>query len=167
MAPLRTTVRRATNADEQFLRRMVHAALYVPPGRPPFPDWVLDEPDIRHYYRGFGRRPGDAGRVAVTESGECVGAAWVRLLTSDDPGYGYVDDDTPELTIAVTAPHRGAGLGSTLLADLLLEVPRCSLSVDARNPARALYERFGFEEVSFDGNSITMLRAGAVGAATV
>ena len=74
------------------------------------------------------------------------------------PGIGHVDDDTPELTIAVAAPHRGAGLGSTLLVDLLLEVPRCSLRVDARNPARALYERFGFGEASATGDSITMLR---------
>jgi ribosomal protein S18 acetylase RimI-like enzyme len=162
MAPPRTTLRRATSADEAFLRRMVFEALYVPPGRSPFPESVLDEPDIRHYYEGFGRRAGDVGRVAVTQSGECAGAAWVRQLTSDDPGYGYVDDDTPELTIAVTARQRGVGVGSALLADLLLEVPQCSLSVDPRNPARALYERFGFEKVSDDGHSVTMLRRVAV-----
>ena len=158
MAPPRTTLRRATSADEAFLRRMVYAALYVPPGRRPFPESVLDEPDISHYYREFGGRKGDVGRVAVTDAGQCRGAAWVRQLTAEDPGYGYVDDDTPELTIAVTAPHRGAGLGSALLADLLIEVPRCSLSVDARNPARALYQRFGFEAVTGSGGSITMLR---------
>jgi GNAT superfamily N-acetyltransferase len=158
MAPTRTTLRRATSADEPFLRRMVYEALYVLPGLPPLPESVLDEPDVCHYYRAFGRRPGDVGRVAVTEAGECIGATWVRQLTSEDPGYGYVDDDTPELTIAVTAPHRGSGLGSALLADLLLEVPRCSLSVDPRNPALTLYERFGFEAVGGDGHSMTMLR---------
>ena len=157
MASPRSTLRRATSADEPFLRRMVYEALFVPPGGRPFPESVLDEPDISHYYRGFGRA-GDVGRVAVSDTGAPSGAAWVRQLTAGDPGYGYVDDDTPELTIAVSAPHRGAGLGSALLADLLLEVPRCSLSVDPRNPALALYERFGFETVGDDGHSITMLR---------
>jgi ribosomal protein S18 acetylase RimI-like enzyme/predicted O-methyltransferase YrrM len=158
MAPPRTTVRRATGADEPFLRRMTYAALYVPTGQPPFPESVLDEPTISHYYRGFGTRPGDVGRVAVSDAGERVGATWVRQLTSEDPGYGFVDDETPELTIAVTVPYRGAGVGSALLADLLAEVPRCSLSVDPRNAARALYARFGFEEVGGDGHSVTMLR---------
>jgi ribosomal protein S18 acetylase RimI-like enzyme/predicted O-methyltransferase YrrM len=158
MASPRSTVRRATSADEPFLRRMVYEALFVPPRGRPFPESVLDEPDISHYYRGFGARRGDVGRVAVTDAGQRSGAAWVRQLTAGDPGYGYVDDDTPELTIALTAPHRGAGLGSALLADLLLEVPRCSLSVDPRNRALALYERFGFEAVGDDGHSITMLR---------
>ncbi len=161
MAPPPTTLRRATSADEPFLRRMVYAALYVPLGQPPFPESVLDEPDIRHYYEGFGRGAGDVGRVAVAGNGECAGAAWVRQLTSEDRGYGYVDDETPELTIAVTGQHRGGGLGSALLADLLREVPRCSLSVDPRNPALALYERFGFETVGHDGHSVTMLRTAA------
>jgi GNAT superfamily N-acetyltransferase len=137
---------------------MAYEALYVPAGQPPFPEAVLDQPDIRHYYRGFGHHLGDVGRVAQAGAGELVGAAWVRQLTSEDPGYGYVDDGTPELTIAVMASHRGAGLGSALLADLLLEVPRCSLSVDVRNPARSLYERFGFETLAGNGHSLTMLR---------
>jgi ribosomal protein S18 acetylase RimI-like enzyme/predicted O-methyltransferase YrrM len=158
VGPGPTSLQRATTADEPFLRRMVYEALYVPAGQPPFPEAVLDRPDIRHYYLGFGRRPGDIGRIAETGAGEPVGATWVRQLTSADPGYGYVDDDTPELTIAVTAPYRGAGVGSALLADLLVEVPRCSLSVDVRNPARSLYERFGFEKVGGSGDSLTMLR---------
>ena len=139
---------------------MVYAALFVPAGQPPFPLTVLDRPDISHYYRGFGHRPGDVGWIAQAPSGELVGAAWARQLTSDDPGYGYVDDDTPELSIAVIAPHRGTGIGSCLLAELARSVARCSLSVDERNPARRLYERFGFEVVAVHGASLTMLRSG-------
>jgi ribosomal protein S18 acetylase RimI-like enzyme len=152
-------LRCATSADEPFLREMVYEALFVPEGRPPFAREVLDQPDIRHYYRGFGHRPGDIGRIAHLSSGEPVGAAWVRQLTGDDPGYGYVDDETPELTIAVVATHRGRGIGTRLLADLARAVPRCSLSVDERNhAARRLYERFGFAVVAASGTALTMLR---------
>ena len=161
------SVRPATDADEAFLREMVYAALFVPEGQPPFAREVLDQPDISHYYRGFGDRAGDVGLVALRPSGEPVGAAWVRQLTGDDPGYGYVDDETPELTIAVEPTHRGRGLGTRLLAELGRAVPRCSLSVDHRNPARRLYERFGFTPVAFDGNSLTMLRTDGGGGAHI
>ena len=40
--------------------------------------------------------------------------------------------------------RRGQGVGDALLRALLAAVPRMSLSVDARNPARHLYERHGF-----------------------
>jgi ribosomal protein S18 acetylase RimI-like enzyme len=153
-----TALRPATSGDESFLREMVYAALFVPDGQPPFARELLDQPGISHYYRGFGRRAGDVGLIAHIPSGEPVGAAWARQLTGDDPGYGYVDDETPELTIAVVPAHRGRGVGTRLLTDLAQAVPRCSLSVDERNPARRLYERFGFAVVASDGNSLTMLR---------
>jgi GNAT superfamily N-acetyltransferase len=164
---LRASTRPATNADEGFLRQMVYGALYVPPGHPPFPVSVLDQPDVSHYYRGFGRRAGDVGRIAETRGGEPVGAAWVRHFTSADPGYGYVDDDTPELTIAVLPAHRGQGLGTTLLLDVFAGAPRSSLSVDRRNPARRLYERLGFEVVAANGDTLTMLRRASTAQADV
>jgi len=40
---------------------------------------------------------------------------------------------------------------------LLWSVTRCSLSVDDRNRAVRLYQRFGFEVVRTDGHSVTLL----------
>jgi ribosomal protein S18 acetylase RimI-like enzyme len=117
---------------------------------------VLDDPDIAHYVNGFGRT-GDLGFVAVTAGDRPIGAAWVRQFTGDEPGFGYVDDQTPELSIAVVEQHRGEGLGSQLLVRMLEQVPRCSLSVDERNPAARLYESLGFEEVARSGHSSTMI----------
>lgn len=93
--------------------------------------------------------------------GEPVGAAWVRLLEQDAGGYGYVDDETPELAIAIEAPWRGRGVGTLLLQGMLHAAGRAgyeavSLSVHARNPARRLYERAGFAVVGVDGDSIVM-----------
>jgi GNAT superfamily N-acetyltransferase len=146
---------------------MVYEALYVPAGHPPLPESVLDQPDVSQYYRGFGRRIGDVGRIAETRGGEPVGAAWARQFTSTDPGYGFVDDHTPELSIAVLPAHRGRGLGTTLLLDVFAEVPRSSLSVDRRNPARRLYERLGFEVVAANGDTLTMLRQASPAGADV
>jgi hypothetical protein len=43
----------------------------------------------------------------VADAGsELAGAVWVRLFTSELKGFGYVDDRTPELSIAVKQEYR-------------------------------------------------------------
>ena len=79
-----------------------------------------------------------------------------------DPGYGFVDATVPELGMGVVREWRGRGVGTLLLA-ALVEVAReqgveaLSLSVEADNSARRLYERFGFRTVGEVGGSLTML----------
>lgn len=151
------SIRPATNLDEAFLVDMVYQALYVPPGHEPFPRSVLEAPEIAHYAKGFGVHRDDTGLVAEAASTR-IGAAWVRLFRGANRGFGYVDDDTPELTIAVKPEWRGHGVGTALMTGLIEVVPRISLSSDPRNPATRLYERLGFELVADNGTSITMLR---------
>jgi ribosomal protein S18 acetylase RimI-like enzyme len=122
----------------------------------------LSHPEISKYVEGWGRA-GDLGFVAVDEgSGEPVGAVWLRLLAGDEKGYGYVDDETPELAMAVLPQYRGRGVGSSLLGRLLesagADYRKVCLSVSADNPALRLYERAGFEQVGEDGSSVTMVK---------
>ncbi len=148
-------IRRARAGDQAVISEMQYQAFFLPPGSEPFPRSVLDEATIRPYHVEFGTRPGDVGRIAEDSSGRAIGAAWVRQLE----GYGFVDDDTPELGIAVAVGSRDAGVGTALLDALLASVPRCSLSVDIRNAAMRLYERFGFRLVRMDGEyTAVMLR---------
>jgi GNAT superfamily N-acetyltransferase len=151
------TIRPATGDDETFLFEMLYEALFVPPGAEPLPRSILDEPKIAHYVAGFGTRAGDLGFVAEAAD-EPIGAVWVRLFPSHDRGYGYVDDDTPELTVAVVERWRAKGVGAALVARLIDDVPRMSLSCDTRNPAMRMYRRLGFDTIAVEGNSITMLR---------
>ena len=69
------------------------------------------------YVDGFGRH-GDAGVVAAV-AGQDVGAAWYRLLPADDPGYGFVAADVPEVTLGVASQARGRGIGTALMQRLL------------------------------------------------
>ena len=112
---------------------------------------VVENPGTARYVEGWGRH-GDPSFVAVGEGGEPLGAAWLRLLRGENRGYGYVDDETPEVAIAVRPGTRGAGIGTRLLRRLLEAAkPRyraVSLSVRSGNPARRLYERMGFEAVT-------------------
>ncbi|HET9214494.1 MAG TPA: GNAT family N-acetyltransferase, partial [Gaiellaceae bacterium] len=86
------------------------------PGGPPVEE-VLADPQVALYVEGWGRT-GDAGVVAV-DGGQPVGAAWYRLFTVDRPGLGFVDEQTPELSIGVLAGARGRGEGTELLRALL------------------------------------------------
>lgn len=152
--PAGVEIRPATAADQAFISDMQYEALFVPPEAPAFERSILDEPGISRYHADFGSRDGDVGRIAVDRSGRPVGAAWVRRVD----GYGFVDAETPELGVAVVGDRRGEGVGSALLESLLAAVPRMSLSVDRRNPARQLYERFGFTVVRSEGeDGIVML----------
>lgn len=151
------TIRPASRDDEGFLFEMLYEALFVPPDCEPLPRSVLDAPEIARYAAGFGTGAGDVGFVAEVATNP-VGAGWVRLLRGEDRGYGYVDDTTPELTVAVQQRWRGQGIGTALCCRLVEVVPRMSLSSDIRNPAMSLYRRLGFEAVSQDDNAVTMLR---------
>ena len=155
------TFRKADPGDEPFLRDMLYFALFVPAGAAPPDRSVVAQPELARYVRGWGRR-GDDGCIAVTSSGDPVGAAWLRLWSADDRGYGFLDIRTPELSVAVRPEFRGRGIGTHLLQRLLacadVSYDAVSLSVAADNPAVRLYQRLGFETVSVGGASTTMRR---------
>jgi len=151
-------IRRGGRQDVRFLRDMLHHAYYWRernPGDGPGP--------AARYVKGWGR-PGDTVLIAV-DDGFPVGAAWYRLFRRDLPGYGFVDEETPELAIAVVPSRRGRGIGEALL-EALCERARedgydtLSLSVERENPALcSFYEAHGFTRIEGgDDYSVTMRR---------
>ena len=76
--------------------------------------------------------------------------------------YGYVDNDTPELSISLLPEYRGKGIGTTLLFELLnsLKMKNCryvSLSVQKANTAALwLYRKAGFRIVEDKGDELVM-----------
>jgi GNAT superfamily N-acetyltransferase len=148
-------IRRASTADVPFMRSMLAHAYH----------WRVAglETDIplSRYVDNWGRS-GDIGVIAA-EGPNRVGAAWFRSFPASAPGYGFVDEQTPELTIAVVPSRRRHGVGQELLDGLLekarLEGVRAlSLSVQRDSPAVAFYERNGFAHVADSDGAVTMLR---------
>jgi ribosomal protein S18 acetylase RimI-like enzyme len=139
---------------------MVYEAAFWQPHWPrPALAAALADPDIGRYVRGWGRT-GDTAVIA-TEGERPVGAAWYRLFTAEEPGYGFLDADTPELGIAVVADRRRVGVGHALMTALLAMgraagLPSISLSVAKENPSRFLYEKHGFVIVRDDETAWTM-----------
>ena len=145
-------LRRGGAQDLRFLRDMLHHAYY----------WRERVPGslVSRYVRGWGK-PGDTALIAL-ENGFPVGAAWFRVFSGAEPGYGFVDESTPELAIAVVPSKRGHGIGDELLSALIQKArsagyDRLSLSVEPGNPARKLYERHGFEVVDEGDEAWTMV----------
>jgi ribosomal protein S18 acetylase RimI-like enzyme len=154
-------IRPVGEGDDEFLKEMLYEAARWNPDWPSEPmEEVLEEPMLRRYYDGWGR-PGDGGVVAEID-GVPVGAVWYRRFTEEEPGYGFVDEKTPELGIAVHPLHRRKGIGGTMLRAAMVQAREegyqaLSLSVAVHNRSRMMYQRVGFEKVGEEGDHWTML----------
>ncbi|MGH7964112.1 MAG: GNAT family N-acetyltransferase [Candidatus Binatia bacterium] len=142
------TIRPVRNEDEPFLWEMLYYAAHLDEdGEVSIPE-AMRNPTLAKYVQHWGRA-GDVGCIAVElDTGQLLGAAWVRLLTGADKVSNVIDETTPELAIAVLPEHIGKGIGAQLLTQLLdaakTVYSTVVLSVRATNPAKRLYERLGF-----------------------
>ena len=144
-------IRELRTDETAFLEEMLWTALDWRPGvELPPRELVLAHPQVVVFHAGWGR-VGDLGLVAE-EDGEPVGLVWYRFFTDEAHGEGYVDEETPELAIAVRDGHRGRGVGAQLMDAMHARaradgVAQISLSVNLDNPAQRLYERLGYVEL--------------------
>jgi GNAT superfamily N-acetyltransferase len=148
-------IRKGSHADVPFMRSMLAHAY----------GWRVNALDadipLTRYVDNWGRT-GDVVLIAH-ETGNRIGAAWFRAFREAEPGYGFVDEQTPELSISVVPSRRKHGVGQELL-DALLEKARTeghtqvSLSVEKGSPAVAFYERNGFTGVRESQGGLVMVR---------
>lgn len=130
------------------LQEALLKAIYNP-GIEPLPEEILREESLIKYYESWGKRD-DFGYVAIdVNTNTVIGACWCRLFTSDNRGYGYVDEETPELSIAVWESYRNQGTGTKLLDKTIREARSrgysgLSLSVQKENQSVGLYRKKGF-----------------------
>ena len=157
------TVREMFSSDRSFLTEMLYQAIFIPPGEAPAGRDILEIPEIHRYEENWGRM----GDFALVAEKECesfpnikAGLLWIRYFPADAPGYGFIDETIPELSIAIKPEFRGRGIGSLLLKTLLARpnpgYSSISLSVDSVNPAVRLYQRFGFTKCGETGKSLIM-----------
>jgi GNAT superfamily N-acetyltransferase len=143
----------------QMLGEAAHWRLPAETDRPAEPALRADG-SVGRYLNDWGR-PGDDGMIAWLGD-EPAGACWYRLFTPAEAGYGFVNPRTPELSLGVVRVWRRRGIGAALLAATLSLAraaghPALSLSVEADNPARRLYERAGFVRGGAVANAWTMI----------
>ena len=133
-------LRPATSEDLELLWEFLALAAYEPDAAA-----AKKVPVITHYLEGW-QRPSDFGLVAE-HRGRPVGAAWARQFGATGNPF-YLNDQTPEVAVAVIPEMRGQGVGTLLLRELIDEAATrglgLCLNVRHTSPAVRLYERLGF-----------------------
>ncbi len=147
--------------DYPFLEEFLYQAIYVPEESLPPDKAIIFQPELHCYIKNFGTDH-DCGFVAEANNNP-VGAIWTRLFTASEKGYGFVDHETPELSMSVDSEFRSNGIGTRLLEKMLAKLKesgykQVSLSVDRRNFAYQMYQKFDFQEYQIDGNTAVMIK---------
>ena len=146
--------------DLWFLKEMLFEAIYLPPDeKKKLTPEILNHPQIKLYHENWGRK-GDIAIIALDVE-KPVGCIWTRLYTNEYPGFGFIDDSIPEVSVALVEEYRGKGIGTKLFELILNECKKSgysclSLSVDAVNQSYKLYKRIGFTDHCFKDGTYTM-----------
>lgn len=119
---------------------------------------IDSNPQFSHYYTEWGK---DDFGFAAQRHLQIFGIVWVKHFSEKDPGFGFIDDETPELSLSIFPEYRNSGFGTKLLQLAIKEakereIQALSLSVEFENKvAVALYEKLGFRY--FEGTEGTMM----------
>lgn len=113
---------------------------------------------MQAYVRRFGEHGDDKCLVAEV-GGRVAGAVWARIM--DD--YSHIDDDTPSLAISLDKDHRGFGIGTDMMKQMLRRLKeagyqRASLSVRKENDAVKMYLKVGFVIIAENEEEYIMVR---------
>jgi len=150
-------MRSRRNADQSFMQEMLYQAIFVPDGTLPERSMIQD-PKLYRYVDAW---KAEELSIIAEIDGLAVGACWLKWFDKSNPGYGFVREDIPEMSIAILPEYRGQGIGTKLIRAILERLPEelegVSLSVDTRNPAMGLYMRMGFHLVHQKDHSAVML----------
>ena len=137
-------IRPIENTEYPMLEEFLYQAIFISVGEELPPREIIFHPEIYKYIENFGGKD-DCGVVAEQDE-KIIGAAWTRIIG----GYGFIDNDTPELAISVLPEWRGQAVGTKLMEFLFTELQKrgykhTSLSVQKDNPAVRFYLRLGYK----------------------
>jgi ribosomal protein S18 acetylase RimI-like enzyme len=153
--------RKINQSDYPFLREMLYDAIFLPEGSDLLDKSIIDMPQLSKYIENW-QQDSDFG-IIVSIDNDPIGAVWARLFKLENKGYGFVHEQIPELSMAISSNYRNIGIGTELLKRFLifgkeLGYSSVSLSVDKRNQAAAFYKKSGFRIVEECGTAYTMIK---------
>ena len=144
-------IRHFNKHDFPILAKLQYEAIFIPEGVEPPPYEIIQQPEIDVYIRNFGEKQDDCCLLAEID-GKIIGGVWVRILSGEIKGFGYVDDETPEFAISLFKEYRNQGIGTKLMLEMIDYLrnkgyKQCSLAVQKDNYAVKMYKNVGFKTV--------------------
>ena len=138
-------IRKLQPEEVELLKDFLYEAIFIPEGVSPPARDIVELPELRLYYEGFGNAPADHCLAAETD-GHVVGAVWTRIMND----YGHVDDETPSFAISLLPEYRRQGIGTRMMRGMLALLKeqgyrQASLAVQKANYAVRMYKNVGFE----------------------
>lgn len=105
--------------------------------------------DIYHTF--YGLTPKDLGLYALVEN-ELAGAIWSRRFNQDHNASGFIDEDTPVMSIAVVEKFKNKDIDSFMMEQFLQEAAalygQISIEISHMPESLEFFEKFGFEKHS-------------------
>ena len=143
--------------ETEILKDFLYEAIFIPEGMELPPREIIEQPELKLYYDGFGIGEADFCIVADDE-GKVIGAVWTRIMND----YGHVDEETPSFAISLYKEYRGQGIGTKLMKEMLYLLKekgykRASLAVQKANYAVKMYENVGFKVVDENDEEYIMV----------
>ena len=143
--------------ETEILKDFLYEAIFIPEGMELPPREIIEQPELKLYYDGFGIGEADFCIVADDE-GKVIGAVWTRIMND----YGHVDEETPSFAISLYKEYRGQGIGTKLMKEMLYLLKekgykRASLAVQKANYAVKMYENVGFKAVDENDEEYIMV----------
>lgn len=143
-------IREMTKEEYPLLKDFLYEAIFQQDENNLLSRDIINQPTLRIYYEDFGRK--DDYCLVAEADGNPVGAVWSRILIGNKKGYGYVEDELPELSISLYKAYRNQGIGTELMKSMLNLLREAgykgtSLSVQKDNYASGMYVGLGYHIV--------------------
>lgn len=144
-----------------LMKEFIYEAVYQPDPNNPYPKELIYYPEIRIYWDDWNTKKDDYCLISLIDD-KPIGAVWIRTFHGVLKGYGYIDENTPELSIAIFPEYRNKGIGTNLMNQMIRLMitkgfKKVSLSITKGNKAIHLYNRLGFKVVNESENDYIML----------
>ncbi|MFT4073464.1 MAG: hypothetical protein QM654_16255 [Dysgonamonadaceae bacterium] len=98
-------IRRILPSEYGLPESMMYEAIFQPDPAHPYPKEVIYHPQVQVYWDNWGAGKDDCCLVAIVD-GTRVGAVWIRTFPGGEKGCGYIDEETPEIAIALFETYR-------------------------------------------------------------
>ncbi len=150
-------IREMNPTEYPLLTDFLYEAIFQKDQNNLLPKSVVNRPELQVYIQSFGSMPDDYCMCAEVD-GKIVGAVWVRNI----PGYGSIDNHTPEFAISLYKEYRGHGIGTALMEAILSKLnekkyKKVSLAVQKENYALRMYQNIGFQIVDENKEEFIMV----------